>query len=161
MSHHELPECDATTRRRLLVAGGSAMLAGMAGCSAIANAIGNRLLEDVNVLNQMNRGIGGAVEVLDPAGDTVLEEAFDLPPVEADGESNFVAYEDVWEDTGTYRVSVELPNTEIDGVARASETVRIDDTEEEMVAIALGSGEADAPIAVRVGESFSEFAWEE
>jgi hypothetical protein len=157
MDHRAAPRSAALTRRRVLAASGAAILTSVAGCSAIVDAIGDQVLEEVNILNQLNRAVSGSIEVTSPAGDTALDETFAVPSEDADGESNIVAYDDVWTETGQYRIRIELPDTEIDGVSRANETVRIDNTDEEMVAVALGSTSDDEPIAVRVGESLSDF----
>jgi hypothetical protein len=130
----------------------------MAGCSAIIDTIGNQVLEEVNVLNQMNREVSGSIEVTDPAGTTVLDETFDVPSTESDEGSNVVGYEDVWAETGEYGVSVELADVEIEGTSQASRTVSIENTEEQMVAASIGSGDEDEPIAILVGESLSDFA---
>jgi hypothetical protein len=157
MDHHGPSKSAAFSRRRLLAASGAAILTPVAGCSAIVDAIGDQVLEEVNILNQLNRSVSGSIEVVGPAGNTVLDETFEVPSEEADGESNVVAYDDVWTETGRYQIRIELPDTEIDGASRANETVRIEDTDEEMVAVALGSTSDDEPIAVRVGESLSDF----
>jgi hypothetical protein len=115
------------------------------------------VLEDVNILNQLNREVSGSVDVTDPGGNTVLDETFEVPPKESDGESNVLAYDDVWRDTGDYQIDVELTDIELEGISQVSETVSIEDTDEEMVAVAVGSGKEDEPIAIRVGESLSEF----
>lgn len=115
------------------------------------------MLEDVNILNQLNREVSGSVDVTDPGGNTVLDETFEVPPKESDGESNVLAYDDVWRDTGDYQIDVELTDIELEGISQVSETVSIEDTDEEMVAVAVGSGKEDEPIAIRVGESLSEF----
>jgi len=133
------------------------MLASIAGCSTIVDFVGNQVLEDVNVLNQLNREVSGSVEVVGPGGDTVLDETFDAPSREAEGESNVVAYDNVWKGTGEYQINVELTDIEIEGVSQVNEAVTIENTDEEMVAVAIGSGEEDEPIAVRVGESLSDF----
>lgn len=130
----------------------------MAGCSAIIDTIGDQVFEEVNVLNQLNREVSGSIEVTDPAGTTVLEETFDVSSTESDEGSNIVAYQDVWTETGEYEVSVELTDVEIDGTSQASRTVTIENTEEQMVAVSIGSGDEDEPIAILVGESFSDFA---
>jgi hypothetical protein len=122
------------------------------------DAIGEQVLEEVNVLNQLNREISGSIGVIDPAGNTTLDETFDVPSTESDEGSNVVAYDDVWTDTGEYEISVELTDMEIEGSSRASRTVPIENTEEDMVAVSVGSGDEDEPIAIRVGESFSDFA---
>lgn len=148
---------DPVTRRKALAIGGSAALVSTAGCSTVLNAIGDRVLEQVNILNQLGQEVSGTVEVTDPAGETVLDTEFDVPSTESDGDSNIVAYGDVWTDTGSYRVEMALTDTQVGGVSQISQQVRISNTQEEMIAISIGTGDEDEPIAVRVGESFSEF----
>jgi hypothetical protein len=53
-------------------------------------------------------------------------------------------------------VSVTLTDP-IEGVSEATETVSIDNPDEEMLAIPLGAGDVDDPIGFRVGTEFSEF----
>jgi hypothetical protein len=95
--------------------------------------------------------------VTGPAGATVLDETFEAPSTESDGDSNIVAYDGVWRAAGEYEISVELSDIEIEGVSRASESVRIENTDEEMVAVSVGAGDAAEPIAIRAGESLSDF----
>jgi len=158
------------SRRSFLAASGTAVLAATAGCTAVVDFIGDRLLEEVNVFNETNRRVGGSITVADPAGDTVLDETFDLAASDdedgsssgnessSDDEQSTAVYDDVWTESGSYEVTVELPDTEIDGQSRASGTVSIENVDEEMLAVALGSGEVDEPIGFRVGESLSDFA---
>jgi hypothetical protein len=150
-------EFDPVTRRRALAVGGGAVLASTAGCSTVLNAIGDRVLSQVNILNQLGQEVSGSIVVTDPAGDAVLDTSFTAPTTESDANTNIVAYGDVWTDAGRYRIEMRLTDTEVGGVSRISREVRIGDTEEEMVAISIGSGDESEPIAVRVGESFSEF----
>lgn len=157
MSDDRDPRSVPLTRRRVLAAGGTAVLASLAGCTTVVDTIADQALEDVNVLNQLNRAVSGSVTVTTSAGDPVLDETFAVPSKDADGESNVLAYDDVWRDADAYRIGVELTDVVLEGVSQATETVRIEDTEEEMVAVAVGSGEADEPIAIRVGESLSDF----
>jgi hypothetical protein len=147
----------STTRRRFLAASGTALLTAAAGCSAVADFIGDQILEEVNVLNQMDQDVEGSVTVIDPAGDTALDETFDVPSKEDPGEGNVATYGDVWGDAGDYEISIELTNAEVDGTSRASKTVTIDDTDEDRVGIAPGPNETDEPIPIRVGESLSDF----
>jgi hypothetical protein len=156
MSQHTSSTLDAVTRRRAVAIGGSAVLASTAGCSTVLDAVGSRVLEEVNVLNQLTHEVSGSIEVTDPAGETVLDDSFDVPSTESDGESNVVAYADVWTTPGTYRVEMELTDTVVGGVSRVDRRVSIDDTEDELVALSVGSGDESEPIAVRVGESFSD-----
>ena len=147
---------DAVTRRHALAIGGSAVLASTAGCATVLNAIGDHVFEEVNLLNQLGQEVSGSIEITDPAGEPVLETSFDVPSRESDDSSNVVAYADVWTSAGSYRVEMELTDTRVGGVSRIDRRVRIGDTEEEMVAISIGTGDESEPIAVRVGESFSE-----
>ena len=150
--------CDRlqTTRRQVLITGGTTALTAVAGCASVVDTIADQVLEDVNIFNELPRAIGGSVDVRGPAGDTALAETFDLPSADSDEESNLVAYDDVWGTPGAYEVTVDLDTT-VEGTSRASATVSIDDTESEMVGVALGSDETDEPIAIRVGESLSAF----
>ena len=136
------------------------MVTAVAGCSAIADFIGDQVLEEVNVFNETSQAVSGSVTVTDPGGDTALDETFDVASSDADEESNIAAYGDVWGDTGEYEISVEL-DTEIEGTTEASETVTIENTDDEMVGIALGNDEEDEVIAISVGESLSDFAEED
>lgn len=148
---------DPVTRRRALAIGGSAVLASLAGCSTVLNAIGDQVFEQVNILNQLSQEVSGTIGVTDPDGETVLDTDFDVPSTDSDGDSNIVAYADVWTATGSYQVEMELTDTQVGGVSQVSQQVQISDTEEEMIAISIGSGEESEPIAIRVGESFSDF----
>ncbi len=145
------------TRRQVLAAGGMALATAVAGCSTVVDAIANQVLEDVNILNQLGREVSGSVTVTGPAGATVLDESFEVPSTEADGDSNIVAYDGVWQATGEYEISIELSDIEIEGVSQARESVSIENTDEEMVAVSVGAGDAAEPIAIRVGESLSDF----
>lgn len=158
MSQHCPSRSVSITRRQVLAASGTAILTSMAGCSAIVDAIGDQVLREVNILNQLNREVSGSVEVIGPAGNTALNKTFDVPSTESDEGSNIVAYDNVWTDTGEYEVSVELADVEIEGTSEASRTVTVGNTEDDMIAVSVGSGEEDEPIAIRAGESFSDFA---
>lgn len=136
------------------------MSTAIAGCSTVVNILGDQILEDVNIFNQLNRDVSGTIEVIAPDGDSVLNESFSLPPVETDGESNTVTYSDVWTDSGKYDVELALTNTEIESTSQASESIRITDTDEQMTAIALGGQEGDEQIAIRVGKEITDFSQE-
>ncbi len=151
------PEDVSGDRRRVLGIAGTLLLTSIPGCSTVIDFAANRALEEVNVLNQLNRDVSGTVRVIDPAGDTVLDESFEVPSTESSGESNVIAYDGVWENTGEYTVSVEFTDIELEGVSGAERTVRIDDVGEDMVGVIVGSGIESEPIAIRVGESLSEF----
>ena len=162
------------SRRSFIAASGTAVLAATAGCTAVVDFIGDRLLKEVNVFNEINRPVAGSIVVTDPDGDTALDETFDLAASDdedegsnsgsdngsssGDDDQSLAVYGDVWTGSGSYEVSVELDGTEIDGQSQASGTVTINNPDEEMLAVALGSGEMDEPIDFRVGESLSDFA---
>jgi hypothetical protein len=134
-----------------------------AGCTAVLNFIGDQFLEDVNVFNETNRRLQGTVTVTSADGDAVLDEAFALQSVAEETETdssqgnNVAFYADVWTGAGTYDVGVSLSSGTIAGSSEATSSVTIDDPDEEMLAILLGAGEADTPIAFRTGTEFSEF----
>lgn len=147
---------DSVTRRQAIAIGASAAIASTAGCSTVLDAVGNQVFEEVNLLNQLNHEVAGSIEIVDPDGETVLDTSFSVPSTEADGDSNIVAYADVWTTTGEYEVDLELTDTEIAGSSRLNRPFSITSTEEELVAISIGSTDESEPIALRVGESFSD-----
>jgi len=157
MSREHTQQDTSITRRQVLGAGGTAALSLSAGCSAVVDFVGDRVLEDVNILNQLNREVSGSLEVIGPAGDTLLDTTFTAPSTESEDEGNIVAYADVWTDPGSYEVSFVLADIELEGVSRASSEISVDDTEEDMLAVSIGSGDENEPIAFRVAESFSGF----
>ena len=156
MNQHTPSSFGSVTRRRALAIGASAAIASTAGCSTVLNAIGNQVFEEVNLLNQLSQEVSGSIEVVGPEGETVLDTSFDVPSTESDGESNIVAYADVWTTTGEYHVDLELTDTVIAGTSQLNQRFSITNTEEEIVAISIGSGDESEPIALRVGESFSD-----
>ena len=156
MNQYTRSSFDSVTRRRALAISASAAVASTAGCSTVINAIGNRVFEEVNLLNQLNQEVSGSIEVVDPEGETVLDTSFDVPSTESDGDSNIVAYADVWTTTGKYQVNLELADTVIAGTSQLNQRFSITSTEEEIVAISIGSSDEGEPIALRVGESFSD-----
>lgn len=146
----------STTRRRLLAAGGSAIVTAVAGCSAIGELVGELTLGEVNVFNETDQQISGSIEIIGPGGDTPLEEAFDLVPPEDSEADNHAknsgaTYDDVWTDAGEYGVSVELTNTNIEDTTSAEETVNIADTDAEMLGVTLGPDGRDEAILLRAG----------
>jgi hypothetical protein len=146
----------SVTRRRAITIGASAAIASTAGCTAVIDAVGNQIFEEVNLLNQLNHEVSGAIEIVDPNGDTVLDASFDVPSTESDGDSNIVAYADVWTTTGEYQVDLELADTEVAGTSQLNRPFTITNIEEELVAISIGSSDGGEPIALRVAESFSD-----
>jgi len=156
MNRHTRSSFDSVTRRRALAIGASAAVVSTAGCSTVLDAIGSRVFEQVNLLNQLNQEVSGSIEIVDPDDETVLDTTFDVPSTESNGESNIVAYADVWTTTGEYQVDLELADTVIAGTSQLNQRFSITSTEEELVAISIGSGDENGPIALRVGESFSD-----
>ena len=144
------------TRRRVLTGGGVTAAVSLAGCAGVIDAIGEQIFEDVNVLNQLSRTVSGSIRVVDPSDKTVLDGAFEVPSTETDGASNLVAYGDVWTNPGTYRVRIDLTDIVLEGVSRVARAVAIDDPAAEMVAVSIGARDGTEPIAISVGESFSD-----
>jgi hypothetical protein len=157
------PDTTTPSRRAFLATSATAIVTATAGCTALFDLIGEQFLEDVNVFNETGKRIEGSVTVTGPSGDKALEEQFELQPTEETAEtenqsgSNAAFYADVWTDSGNYDVSVTLSSA-VDGVSEATETVRIDDPDEEMLAIPLGADDVEEPIGFRVATEFSEFS---
>jgi len=169
-----------SSRRRFLAAAGgtaaAAATAALAGCSGVADFVANRLLEDVNVFNETGRPVAGSVEVVDPNGDAVLDDTFDLASSDTGSGSNdggggegggeeadtgsTATFADVWTDPGSYEVTLAFDGVEVGGDATAADTVDVADTDEEMLGVGLGIGGDGGGVAFRVGESLSEFAEE-
>lgn len=158
MNQNTRSASESVSRRRAIAIGASAAIASTAGCSSVLNAVGDQIFEEVNLLNQLNHEVSGSIEIVDPDDETVLDTSFDVPSTESGGNSNIVAYADVWTATGEYQVDLELADTEVAGTSRLSRSFSISDTEEELVAISIGSSDETEPIALRVGESFSDLA---
>lgn len=156
----------SASRRQFLACSGAVLTAGTAGCTGIVNSLADLALGDVNVFNETNDTLTGTVTITDSADETVLSESFELPPAsdddddpEEDTEDGMTAYEDIWTDSGTYEASVELDgDSTVQGESTGSESISIDDTSEEMLAIVLGGEEFDDTIGFTVGESLSDLA---
>lgn len=145
------------SRRDLLATGAATATAAVAGCSTIIDQIADQLLEDVNVFNETDRQVTGDIEVVTADGSTVLDASMTLDPPddEDNGNPNLSTYADVWDGAGEYDCTVTLDEP-IDDVDEASETVTIDDPDDEMLLIPLGSEDTDGPIEFRVGTSFTD-----
>ncbi|WP_049907056.1 hypothetical protein [Halovivax asiaticus] len=153
-------DSSSLSRRTFLAASGTTVVATTAGCTELLNFIGDKLLEEVNVFNETDMRVAGSISVSGPAGDTALDESFDIASSESeasDDDQSVAVYDDVWDGSGSYEVAVELTDVEIDGESQASATVAIDNPDEQMLAVGLGTGETDAPIDFSVGESLSDF----
>lgn len=145
------------SRRQFLAAGGATATAAVAGCTEGAiNWIAGHVLEEVNVFNATNSSVEGAVSVVGPDGETRLDEAFEVSGEGGSGdEEDGHTYSDVWAGAGSYEVSVDLDG-ELDAVSGATETVSIDDPDDDMLMILLGSDEIEETIAFSVGDSFTD-----
>ena len=120
------------------------------------------IFKDVNVVNNANKPVSGAITVTDPNDETVLEETFDLvtkdetdtetPQTGTETESAAVRYGDVFTTTGDYTVSITLDeDSAVQGVREAEETVEVPDTDNTNVIVALGeTEESSEPINVAV-----------
>lgn len=66
-------------------------------------------------------------------------------------------YSDVWTDSGEYDIDVELESEDaIEDTTSATETVSIDDPDEEMLVVLFGSEADDGPISFHVITALSE-----
>ncbi|ERG97033.1 hypothetical protein [Haloquadratum walsbyi] len=59
--------------------------------------------------------------------------------------------------TGKCAVSVELTNTEIEGISQANKTMSIDDADEQRIGVVFDTNEECEPIVIRVGTTLKEF----
>jgi hypothetical protein len=140
-------------RRTVLAAGLSAGTVALAGCSNVANFLGDLALSDLNLFNGTDRRLAGHATVTGPSGETVHDQDFELTAEGQSGqnndgedEANFEPYDDVLTDEGEYTVSLELADGEsIDGVSQAEATVEVTDPDEEHIVVFLEPEErADA-----------------
>jgi hypothetical protein len=128
----------------------------VAGCSGVVDWIANQVLEQVNLFNYTDRTVNGSVTVVSPDGETRLDESFTLSGSDGgDSDSESGTYGDVWNGTGSYEVSVELEES-INGVSSASETVTIEDTGDQILVVAIDSGDLDETIAFGVGDGLTD-----
>lgn len=165
------------SRRRFLAAGTATATVAIAGCARIADWIADQVLEDVNVFNETGRRVEGTIRVDTADGESRLDESFVLEPSDEgtqnsssnesesagdDGEAEnqgLGTYADVWSESGEYAVSIEL-KAPIEGETSASETITIDNADEEMLLVPLGAEEVEKPIEFRVGDGFSDIVEE-
>lgn len=135
------------------------------GCTAFANWIGDKVLGHVNLFNETSSRLDGTIVIDDPDGETVLDDTFESQPSEDDADENGTdeedgadVYEDVWTGSGTYEVSVTLADgSEVDDTSNASESVDIDDPDEQMLAVVFGSADFDRGIGFATGTKLTEF----
>ncbi|ADB59131.1 hypothetical protein Htur_0230 [Haloterrigena turkmenica DSM 5511] len=114
------------SRRTFIAAGSATALASLAGCSAVADFLADMALQEVNVFNGADESVSGTIEVVDPDGETVLEETFDLDaePEDDGSDENTEAtaqYDDVWTDAGDYEVTVALDDPLEEGTDDSSD----------------------------------------
>lgn len=152
------------SRRQFIAGSGAAALGASAGCTTVADWLADRALGDVTVFNETDGTVRGTIAVIEywreSAGGAALEKSFDLGSSaddDGDGESTR-SYDDVWNESGTYEVTVELDDgVDVRGDSEASTTVTVEDPDEVMLAVVLGAEEFEAGIAFTVGEDWSEF----
>jgi hypothetical protein len=141
----------STIRRQILVASGTALLTSLAGCSAVRDFTSDVALNEVNVFNMAGQQLQGSIEVVNPSGDTALEKMFNL---EHEQDQN---YDEVLSASGEYEVSIELTNTEIESTSQTTDTVSINDTNEERIGVVFNTNEEYEPIEIRVGTIPKDF----
>jgi hypothetical protein len=141
------------SRRKYLAGGVAAVTAAVAGCTeGTVNWLADKILEEVNVLNQTETTVSGTVQVVGPGGETRLDDEF---TIEGDN-GNDATYDDIWTETGVYEASVELED-HINGTESASDSVEITNTEDERLFVLLGSpAEYEEDIVFLVGEKMTD-----
>lgn len=149
-------------RRRLLAAGATAAVVGVAGCAQVANYIGGLVLDDVNLFNETDRRLTGSITVNDPNDAAVLDESFEIKPDDEDDEDDEesgATYGDVLTDPGEYTVGVELDDdSAVDGATDTEATVDVSDPDEEHIVVVFGADDLDEAIGVIVIEEITDIA---
>ncbi len=168
---------DRLGRRRLLAAGASVAAVGMAGCTQVANYVAGLVLEDVNLFNQTSQQLTGTITVTDPAGETVLNDSFDIQPEtddeaeanetengsDTDGTEDIVeeesgaTYGDVFTEAGKYTISATLDDdSAVDGETAAERSVDVADPAEEHIVVVFGADDFDGVMGAFAIEEFTD-----
>lgn len=145
------------SRRTFVAAAGTTALGSLAGCSTVVDYVADRSLGDANVLNGTASPVSGTIAIVDPDGETVLDETFDLAASsdgnDIDADAGSVArYDDVWPEAGEYEVSIDLDEDGLNG----AETVTIDDPDAERLAVGIGQAGAADVISFHVFEGVDD-----
>ena len=162
--------CRGLTRRRLLGATAAGAVTALAGCGHLVNAIGNFVLEEVNLFKATDSRRRGALNVEDPSGTTVLDTRFDVPAdtdeqttgvstnETAEEESAGETYTDVFTTAGAYTVSIALDaDSAINEDRRDTGTAQITNPSDERLAIYLHD-EVGAPATIIAFTEFLDLA---
>ena len=165
------------SRRRLLAAGVSAAVVGVAGCAQVANYVAGLVLEDVNLFNQTSQQLTGTITVTDPTGETVLDDSFEIhPETDDEGEANETengsdtdgtedtvdeesgaTYGDVLTEAGEYTVSATLDDdSAVDGETAAERSVEVADPAEEHIVVVFGADDFDGAMGAFAIEEFTD-----
>jgi hypothetical protein len=144
------------------VLGGLAVtsLAGLAGCSGLINSMADQALGDVNIFNETEKRMHGMIEITGPGNSVAFSERFKLRAQTGeeptDGAS--AAYEGVWESAGSYTVHFRLDDgLQVRGESSKSESVTIEDPDNQMLGVALGADSEPTGIAFAVSETWTGF----
>ncbi|WP_247731096.1 hypothetical protein [Halovivax limisalsi] len=150
------PRPDRRTRRRVLAAGAGAVCGGLAGCTRASEWLVDRVVGDVNVFNTTGARVTGALTLVDPAGETVLDESLALPADDG-GESDPAAiYEETLTDPGSYDLAVSFGSADGTESGSVETAIEVRDPATEHVVVFLGERFTDTPVTVRVVEDFAE-----
>lgn len=117
-------------RRRYLGLLGSGVTASLTGCSAIIDGLLDVALEDVNVATDSEEPVTIQVEIADLDGTMVFEESAFFEGVDGDDEEATEQYEDVWQETGEYRVRADLEDGPVE-----IETIEIEETDDPLLVL--------------------------
>lgn len=147
-------------RRTFLAGTASVATVGLAGCSAVVDFLADIALKDVNVFNQTEQEHSGDVSVVDPDGEVVLEDSFEVDANNSDDddqEGTMERFTGVLDAEGTYEVTVDMADgDDVDGQQTAETTADVEKPGEEKLVVGLGAENADDPISVVVIESLSD-----
>lgn len=145
------------TRRETLAGGVCALVGALAGCTRVSEFIADRLTGEVNLFNTADERLAGSLELVDPAGQAVLDEQVDLAPTSGGTEREPAAiYEGVLETAGPHRLTLDINVVDGTGGASTAETVEIAEPGDQKIVVLLGGEFTESFLFVSVVSDFAE-----
>lgn len=143
--------------RRGALAAGAALVVPLAGCTRVSEFLVDRFTGQVNLFNTSDLRLTGSLELVDPRGEVLLDEAIALAPG-SDGEEGEPAatYENVLTSSGSHELTLALDATDRTGAMTVAETLPIEKPDEERVVVFLGEELTGQFVTVTVVEDFAE-----
>jgi len=135
---------------------GLAALAGLTGCLDTMAAVGDSVLKELLVCNGRAAPIDGTLTVYAPTDRQRLDRSFDLDSQSGGGTNGeaMVVYGDVWQDSGRYRVVIEIDDGDGRDPVRIERSVRIEDPSRQKLGVVFEEG--TDRVRMTVAPSFDE-----